>query len=183
MNSVATSLEDVYILEPYCHQDERGFFLEAFRQDDFESLLGHPVCFVQDNHSFSMPYVLRGLHMQVGDCPQAKLVRVLRGGIFDVVVDLRPSSSSYRKWFGTYLSEENKRQLWIPEGCAHGFLVLSQASDILYKTNNYWSSKDEICICWDDPELAIEWPLPVGMLPTLSKKDSEGVKVSDLCPL
>lgn len=176
MKAYPTSLPDVLIIEPTVHQDHRGFFFESFREDSFNQLIGRPIHFVQDNHSRSSKGVLRGLHYQVQQ-PQGKLIRVIEGKIFDVAVDLRQHSPTFGQYVATILSAHNKKIIWIPEGFAHGFLVLSQTAQLLYKTTNYWMPGDEMCIKWDDPTLAINWPLQTA--PVLSKKDTAGHAFSD----
>lgn len=177
MNVVATSIPDVLILEPKVFGDARGFFFESFNQRVFDQIAGEKTSFVQDNHSRSGKGVLRGLHYQVKH-PQGKLVRVARGAVFDVTVDIRPDSPTFGKWVGVELSEDNHRQLWIPPGLAHGFLVLSESADFLYKTTDYYAPEYERSIRWDDPDLRIEWPLESP--PTLSRKDSEARLFADL---
>lgn len=164
-----TALPDVLLLEPRVFGDERGFFFESFNQRDFESVTGLEVNFVQDNHSRSAQGVLRGLHYQIKH-PQGKLVRVTQGAVFDVVVDLRRSSSSFGKWMGIELSESNKRQLWIPPGFAHGFLVTSDTAEFLYKTTDYWFPEYERSLIWNDPDVGIDWPLDNP--PVLANKDA-----------
>lgn len=164
-----TALPDVLLLEPRVFGDERGFFFESFNQRDFESVTGLEVNFVQDNHSRSAKGVLRGLHYQIKH-PQGKLVRVTQGAVFDVVVDLRRSSSSFGKWMGIELSESNKRQLWIPPGFAHGFLVTSDTAEFLYKTTDYWFPEYERSLIWNDPDVGIDWPLDNP--PVLANKDA-----------
>ena len=154
-----------------------GFFLESFNARSFEELAGVHPGFVQDNHSRSSQGVLRGLHYQIRQ-PQGKLVRVVTGEVFDVAVDLRRSSPTFGHWFGHRLSADNKLQLWIPAGFAHGFLVLSESADFLYKTTDYWAPEHERCIAWNDPELAIDWPLD-GITPQVSAKDAQGVPFRD----
>lgn len=171
MKVTTTEFPGLLLIEPEVFVDERGFFFESFNQKKFEQLIGRPVQFVQDNHSRSARNVLRGLHYQV-ERSQGKLVHVIAGEVFDVSVDLRRSSPTFGKWFGVLLSEENKRMLWIPEGFAHGFLVLSEFAESLYKTTDYWSPEHERCIMWNDPDLAIAWPLTVT--PQLSAKDMAG---------
>jgi dTDP-4-dehydrorhamnose 3,5-epimerase len=166
------AIPDVYLIEPQVFGDERGFFFESFNHAKFEQAIGRKVQFVQDNHSKSSKNVLRGLHYQV-QRPQGKLVRVTQGEVFDVAVDIRPGSNTYGQWVGEVLSAENKKQLWIPEGLAHGFLVLSETAEFLYKTTDYYSPESERCIIWNDPTLAIEWPL--SGTPNLSLKDSKGI--------
>ncbi len=171
MKVTTTEFPGLLLIEPEVFADQRGFFFESFNQRKFEQLIGRPVQFVQDNHSRSARNVLRGLHYQV-DRSQGKLVHVIAGEVFDVSVDLRRSSPTFGKWFGVHLSEENKRMLWIPEGFAHGFLVLSEFAESLYKTTDYWSPEHERCIIWNDPDLAIAWPLTAT--PQLSAKDMAG---------
>lgn len=158
MNIIKTEIPEVIIFEPKVFGDERGFFLESFNQKIFQEATGLKRDFVQDNHSKSSKGVLRGLHYQLPPMAQGKLVRVVHGEVFDVAVDLRKSSPTFGKWVGVHLSAENKRQLWIPEGFAHGFLTLSDTAEFLYKTTNYYSPKDEGAIAWNDTELAIAWP-------------------------
>ncbi len=176
MKVLETDIADVKIFEPTVHGDSRGFFLESFNERDFGEFLGREVRFVQDNHSRSERGVLRGLHYQINHA-QAKLVRVVRGEIFDVAVDLRKRSPTFGKWFGTRLSAENFRQIWIGEGFAHGFLVTSDIADVLYKTTDFYSPSDERCISWCDAELAIEWP--VDGEPKLSDRDRQGTPFRD----
>jgi dTDP-4-dehydrorhamnose 3,5-epimerase len=174
----ATSLEipDVLLIEPAVFGDSRGFFFESFNQAKFEAAVGRPVTFVQDNHSRSARRVLRGLHYQIRQ-PQGKLVRVVHGEVFDVAVDLRSSSPTFGKWVGALLSAENKKQLWVPDGFAHGFVVLSDSADFLYKTTNYYAPAHERCIIWNDPEIGIEWPIKGA--PSLSTKDGQGLLLND----
>lgn len=174
----ATEIPGVLILEPRVFGDERGFFLESFNQRAFNQATGMDVQFVQDNHSRSAKGVLRGLHYQVAPHAQGKLVRVVRGSVFDVAVDIRPGSATFGKWVGVELSEENHRQVWIPPGLAHGFLVTSASADFIYKTTDYYEPAAERCIAWNDPTLAIDWPLQ-GMAPALSSKDSLAPPLSD----
>lgn len=169
MNVVETSIPDVLILEPIIFGDSRGFFFESFNEKVFREATGVVAHFVQDNHSRSARGVLRGLHYQI-EQPQGKLVRCTHGEVFDVAVDIRPHSPTFGKWVGAILSEENKRQMWIPPGLAHGFLVLSDSADFLYKTTEYYAPQHERAILWNDPELAISWPLPGE--PLLSAKDT-----------
>jgi len=176
MNVVATNIPDVKILEPKVFGDDRGFFFESFNKKIFSELTGVNCQFVQDNHSRSTKGVLRGLHYQIKQT-QGKLVRVVSGEVFDVAVDIRAKSATFGKWFGCVLSEENKRQLWIPEGFAHGFLVLSPEAEFLYKTTDYYSAEHERCISWNDPKLAIQWPIEND--PELSMKDREGALFKD----
>jgi len=163
-----TSIPDVLIIEPAVFGDERGFFYESFNQRAWQAATGLDTVFVQDNHSRSARNVLRGLH------PQGKLVRVIAGEVFDVAVDIRKRSPSFGKWVGVMLSAGNKRQIWVPEGFAHGFLVVSETAEFLYKTTDYWYPEYERSIVWDDPDLAINWPL-VGE-PLLAKKDAEACR-------
>lgn len=172
MKAVPTSIPDVLVIEPKVFGDARGFFLESFNQQQFESAIGRRVGFVQDNHSRSLRGVLRGLHYQIHRA-QGKLVRVIRGSVFDVAVDMRRSSSSFGHWIGVELSEENHRQLWIPEGFAHGFLVLSESADFVYKTTEYYAPEGERCVAWNDPDIGIDWP--VTGQPLLSAKDQQGL--------
>jgi len=172
MNVVRTEIADVLILEPRVFADDRGFFFESFNQRVFEGAVGGPVMFVQDNHSHSRKNVLRGLHHQV-EQPQGKLVRAVSGSIWDVAVDIRPQSPTFGRWVGAELSAENKRQIWIPPGLAHGFLVLSDTAEVLYKTTDFYSPAHERTIRWDDPTLAIAWPLTGP--PQVSGKDAAGV--------
>ncbi|HBZ98697.1 MAG TPA: dTDP-4-dehydrorhamnose 3,5-epimerase, partial [Pseudomonas sp.] len=157
MKVVETSIPDVLIIEPKVFGDERGFFYESFNAAAFEAATGLKRQFVQDNHSKSQRGVLRGLHYQIQQ-PQGKLVRVVAGEVFDVAVDLRKSSPSFGRWFGTHLSAQNQRQLWIPEGFAHGFVVLSESAEFLYKTTDYYAPEHERSLLWNDPELGIQWP-------------------------
>ena len=177
MKATQLELEGLYLLEPEVFEDDRGFFFESFNQAKFERAIGRQVTFVQDNHSKSFKGVLRGLHYQ-DPKPQGKLVRVTQGEIFDVVVDIRPDSPTYGRWIGNYLSAENKKQHWIPEGFAHGFLVLSDTAEFLYKTTDFYAPECEVCIAWDDPTLAIHWPLDGP--PKLSGKDQQGIAFTAL---
>lgn len=169
MKVTPTKIQDVLIIEPTVHADERGFFMESFNQRRFNEAVGCSVNFVQDNHSRSLKGVLRGLHYQQHQA-QGKLVRVLRGAVYDVAVDLRKSSPTLGQWFGIELSEENKKQLWIPPGLAHGFLVISEFADVLYKTTDYYAPEFEHAIHWSSKRLSIEWPV-AALSPILSKKD------------
>lgn len=171
MEITATSIPDVLIIEPKVFGDERGFFFESFNARTFEQDTGLKREFVQDNHSKSAKNVLRGLHYQVQQ-PQGKLVRVTLGAVFDVAVDLRKNSLTFGQWVGVHLSAENKKQLWVPEGFAHGFLVLSETAEFLYKTTDYYSSGHERCIAWNDSQLGIRWPLDGA--PLISTKDTLG---------
>ena len=176
MKVSTTSLPGVLIIEPLVRHDARGFFLESFHQKAFRHATGQDVAFVQDNHSRSAQGVLRGLHYQVQQT-QGKLVRVLRGSVFDVAVDVRRASSTFGRWTGVELTEFNQRQLWIPPGFAHGFLVTSASADVFYKTTDYYAPEFERCIAWNDPALGIEWPLEVE--PQLSVKDRAGLAFAD----
>lgn len=171
MKATPLAIPDVILIEPKVFGDERGFFFESFNQAQFEQAIGKSVQFVQDNHSRSAKHVLRGLHYQIQQ-PQGKLVRVVQGEVFDVAVDLRKSSKTFGQWVGEILSAENKRQLWIPEGFAHGFVVLSDTAEFLYKTTDYYAPAHERCILWNDETLAIHWP--AGIQPILSAKDAQG---------
>lgn len=170
-----TTLSEVLILEPKVFGDDRGFFLESFNERDFVSATGLSVRFVQDNHSQSKKGVMRGLHYQL-DQPQGKLVRVTQGEVFDVSVNLQRNHPEFGRWAGVHLSAQNKKQLWIPPGFAHGFLVLSERADVMYKTTDYYSPAAERCLLWNDPALAIAWPLTAlaGTAPTLTPKDLAG---------
>ncbi|GAB3479486.1 dTDP-4-dehydrorhamnose 3,5-epimerase [Azotobacter salinestris] len=172
MQAIQTEIPDVFIIEPKVFGDERGFFFESFNARRFAELTGADPQFVQDNHSRSVKGVLRGLHYQIRQ-PQGKLVRVVAGEVWDVAVDLRRSSPTFGKWVGVTLSAENKRQLWIPEGFAHGFVVVSEAAEFLYKTTDYWAPEHERSIIWNDPTLNLPWPLEGE--PSLSAKDRQGV--------
>jgi dTDP-4-dehydrorhamnose 3,5-epimerase len=172
MKATPLAIPDVVLIEPKVFGDERGFFFESFNQAQFEAAIGKPVrSFVQDNHSRSAKNVLRGLHYQIQQ-PQGKLVHVVQGEVFDVAVDLRKSSPTFGQWVGTILSAENKRLLWIPEGFAHSFVVLSDTAEFLYKTTDYYAPVHERCILWNDATLQIEWPK--GIQPILSAKDAQG---------
>jgi dTDP-4-dehydrorhamnose 3,5-epimerase len=177
MNIVATSIPDVLIFEPRVFGDDRGFFFESFNERAFEEAVGRKTSFVQDNHSRSQRGVLRGLHYQIEN-PQGKLVRVATGNVLDIAVDIRRGSPTFGQSVAVLLSEENKRQLWIPEGFAHGFVVLSETADFLYKTTDYYNPAAERCIAWNDPTLAIDWQLD-GLEPRLSAKDQQGKALAD----
>ncbi|MFM5387964.1 dTDP-4-dehydrorhamnose 3,5-epimerase [Aeromonas veronii] len=172
MNVIKTSIPDVLIFEPKVFGDERGFFFESFNHNLFEEAVGYPVNFVQDNHSKSSKGVLRGLHYQLPPHAQGKLVRCVAGEVFDVAVDIRKSSPTFGQWIGVHLSGENKRQLWIPEGFAHGFVTLSDTAEFLYKTTNYYCVASDRGIAWNDEQLAVVWPIE-GMNLTLSDKDQK----------
>jgi len=171
-------ITDLLLIEPETFYDERGFFYESYNQKEFDMAVNRKVNFVQDNHSKSSKGVLRGLHFQTSPYEQAKLVRVIQGSIFDVAVDIRKNSPTYGKWEGAILSDENKMQFWIPEGFAHGFLVLSDTADVIYKTNNFYSKKHEKCILWNDEKLGIEWPFSRNII--LSSKDKNGVSFDEV---
>ncbi len=173
-------IPEVLLLEPRVFGDERGFFFESYNQREFAALLGETVAFVQDNHSRSSKGVLRGLHYQIQH-PQGKLVRVVQGEVFDVAVDIRPSSPTFGQWAGATLTAENKQQLWIPPGFAHGFVVLSESAEFLYKTTDYWFPQFERCIAWNDPELAVAWPSLGTESPIISAKDAQGMSFQDAC--
>jgi len=176
MKVTRTEIPDVLIIEPQVFGDARGFFLESWNEKAFREATGVQLPFVQDNHSRSARGVLRGLHYQL-DQPQGKLVRVVNGTVFDVAVDLRKSSKTFGRWVGVELSAEGFRQLWIPPGFGHGFLVLSESADFLYKTTDYYAPKHERCITWNDPDIGIQWP--AGLSPQLSAKDAAGARLRD----
>lgn len=171
MNVISTAIPDVLIIEPKVFGDARGFFYESFNQAKFEAAISRQVNFVQDNHSRSSKNVLRGLHYQIQQ-PQGKLVRVVQGSVFDVALDIRKSSPTFGQHIALELSAENKRMLWIPEGFAHGFMVLSETAEFLYKTTDYWAPEFERSIAWNDPAINIQWPIQGE--PTLSAKDQQG---------
>ncbi len=177
MKAIPTAIPDVLLLEPVVYTDARGYFLESWNYCTFRDATGLEADFVQDNHSRSLKGTLRGLHYQIRH-PQGKLVRVVSGSVFDVAVDLRKRSESFGKWVGIELSAENHRQLWIPQGFAHGFLILSDYADFLYKTTDYYAPQSERCLQWNDPELAIDWPLEGE--PVLSAKDANGRRFSEI---
>ena len=176
MKLTKTTIPDVFLIEPDVFGDNRGFFFESFNKKVFQDTAKIEAEFVQDNHSHSSKNILRGLHYQIKQ-PQGKIVRVISGEVFDVAVDLRKSSATFGQWVGARLSAENKRQIWIPPGFAHGFLVLSEEADFLYKTTDYYSPEHERCIRWDDATLAIDWPCQ--QRPSVSDKDSDGVSFDD----
>jgi dTDP-4-dehydrorhamnose 3,5-epimerase len=176
MQVTSLAIPDVFLIEPTVFGDSRGFFYESFNQRLFDEATGNSQQFVQDNHSRSAKGVLRGLHYQIRQ-PQGKLVRVVRGAVFDVAVDVRRSSPTFGRWVGEELSEENRRQLWVPPGFAHGFVVLSDTAEFLYKTTDYYAPAHERCIAWNDPDLAIDWRLE-GLQPLLSAKDAKGAKLA-----
>lgn len=177
MQATRLAIPDVVLLEPKVFGDARGFFFESFNQQAFNDATGTHYQFVQDNHSRSSRGVLRGLHYQIQQ-PQGKLVRVVRGAVFDVAVDIRKSSPTFGQWVGAELSEDNHRQLWVPPGFAHGFIVLSETADFLYKTTDYYAPQHERCIAWDDVQIGIAWP-EVGVQPVLSAKDAQGLRLLD----
>ncbi len=171
MKATPTAIPEVIVLKPKIFGDSRGFFFESFNQKQFNEVIGQDIQFVQDNHSRSTKGVLRGLHYQI-ERPQGKLVRVVRGAVYDVAVDIRRSSPTFGQWVGMELNEQNHRQLWIPAGFAHGFVVLSDAADFLYKTTDYYAPDFERCIVWDDPDIDIQWPMNES--PLVSVKDKLG---------
>ncbi|MEY2633560.1 MAG: dTDP-4-dehydrorhamnose 3,5-epimerase [Pseudomonadota bacterium] len=174
MKAETTHLDGVLRVLPQVFGDSRGFFMESFNRARFAELSGLDLDFVQDNHSRSQRQVLRGLHYQLAPHAQGKLVRVVRGAVYDVVVDIRPGSPTFGQWLGEALSEDNQVQLWVPPGLAHGFMVLSDSADFLYKTTDYYAPASERCIAWNDPELAVDWPLN-GLAPLVSAKDAQGM--------
>ena len=174
MKATPQSIPDVILFEPKVFGDARGFFFESFNHARFEEAVGRPVRFVQDNHSKSTKGVLRGLHYQVQQA-QGKLVRVVQGEVFDVAVDIRRSSPTFGQWVGVHLTADNKHQLWVPEGFAHGFVVLSETAEFLYKTTDYYAPAHERSILWNDPDLGIDWP--ISCAPTLSSKDSNAARI------
>lgn len=176
MKAIPTAIPAVLIIEPKVFGDTRGFFFESFNQRAFSQATGLDVNFVQDNHSRSAKGVLRGLHYQIRQ-PQGKLVRVVRGAVFDVTVDIRKSSATFGQWVGVELTEDNHRQLWIPPGFAHGFYVLSDSADFLYKTTDYYAPEFERSLVWNDPKIAIDWPLDTQ--PIVSAKDAQGMSLTD----
>ena len=176
MKVTDTKIPEVKLIEPKVFEDERGFFFESFNQKKFEDAIGRELRFLQDNHSKSRKGVLRGLHYQLAPCAQEKLVRVVRGEVFDIAVDIRRSSPTFGQWIGEILSTENKRQLWIPQGFAHGFFTLSETAEILYKASNEYVPHLERTIRWDDKILSIEWPTQT---PLLSPRDQRGQSLSD----
>lgn len=177
MKVTPLAIPDVILLEPKVFGDARGFFLESYNQESFRQATGLNLQFVQDNHSRSSKGVLRGLHYQLAPKAQGKLVRVVSGAVFDVAVDVRKSSSTFGQWVGAELSEENHRQMWIPPGFAHGFVVLSETADFLYKTTDYYAPELERCIAWNDPTIGIQWPANIN--PVLSDKDKEGKALNE----
>lgn len=177
MNIIKTDIHDAVVVEPKVFGDERGFFLETFQADRYQDMLGITQSFVQDNHSRSSKNVLRGLHFQISK-PQGKLVRVVRGEVFDVAVDIRKNSPTYGQWAGVLLNEDNKRQFWVPPGLAHGFVVLSDVADFEYKCTDYYDPSDEGGLMWNDPAVGILWP--EGLEPLLSAKDQAGLSLAEL---
>jgi dTDP-4-dehydrorhamnose 3,5-epimerase len=178
MKVTPMSLPEVLLLEPKCFGDERGFFMESFNQRQFDEAVGYPVTFVQDNHSRSAKGVLRGLHYQLPPHAQGKLVRVVTGAVFDVAVDMRRDSPTFGRWVGEELSATNHRMMWIPAGFAHGFLVLSDVADFLYKTTDYYAPHAEAAVRWNAPEIGVAWP-PTGVPPQLSEKDRQAPGFAD----
>ncbi|MFK8068616.1 MAG: dTDP-4-dehydrorhamnose 3,5-epimerase [Gammaproteobacteria bacterium] len=176
MKFIRTNIPDVVIIEPKVFGDERGFFFESFNEKNFHEFLNQKLTFVQDNHSRSTQHVLRGLHYQIKQ-PQGKLVRVVSGEVYDVAVDLRKGSATFGKAVGEIISEQNKRMLWIPPGFAHGFIVLSETTEFLYKTTDYYAPEHERTLAWNDPSLNIKWPISVK--PTLSEKDQTGIHLNE----
>jgi len=174
---IEASIPDVLILEPTVHKVDDGFFFESFNSRDFAQATGLDVSFIQDNHSLSERHVLRGLHYQIQH-PQGKLLRVIKGTVLDVSVDLRRSSTTFGQWVGCELSDKNHRQLWVPPGFAHGFVVLSERAEFLYKTTDYWYPEHERCLLWDDPAIGIDWQLN-GVVPKLAPKDADGKPLSE----
>ncbi|MGK0703510.1 dTDP-4-dehydrorhamnose 3,5-epimerase [Yokenella regensburgei] len=177
MNVIKTAIPDVLIFEPKVFGDERGFFFESFNHKLFEGVVGHSVTFVQDNHSKSSKGVLRGLHYQLPPYTQGKLVRCTAGEVFDVAVDIRKNSPTFGQWVGVHLSGENKRQLWVPEGFAHGFYVISDNAEFVYKCTDYYHPQSECSILWDDKKIDISWP--IELKPILSDKDKHGKSMDD----
>jgi len=176
MKVLDTSIQGCFIIQPRVFEDSRGFFLETYQEERYAKMLNTELPFVQDNHSRSQVGVLRGLHFQKTK-PQGKLVRVVCGEVFDVAVDIRPDSPTFRQWQGVYLSEQNKKQLWVPPGLAHGFAVVSEIADLEYKCTDYYDPADEACLAWDDPVLNVDWPINN---PILSDKDKRGVSLGEL---
>mgnify|MGYP003624925862 FL=1 len=177
MNATELAIPGVFVLEPKVFGDERGFFYESFNANVFEQLTGRSTDFVQDNHSRSSRGVLRGLHFQLAPRAQAKLVRVVQGEIFDVAVDVRPESKTFGEWVSQTLSAENRKQLWIPEGFAHGFLTMSETAEVLYKTNGLYAPEFERCVLWNDASIGIDWPMTSGLV--ISEKDRAGQALSE----
>ena len=178
MRAIPLTIPDIILFEPRVFDDDRGFFFESFNQKIFEEIVGIATTFVQDNHSKSTKDVLRGLHYQIHPKAQGKLIRAIQGEIFDVVVDIRKDSPTFGQWVGEELSADNKKQLWIPPGFAHGFLTLSDTAEIIYKTTVFYAPEFERCIIWNDTEIGIEWP--IHNTPFLSRKDQDGVSLLDV---
>ena len=178
MKAIPLTIPDIILFEPKVFGDDRGFFFESFNQNDFEEIAGISPTFVQDNHSKSTKGVLRGLHYQLQPKAQGKLIRAIQGEIFDVVVDIRKDSPTFGQWLGEVLSADNKKQLWIPLGFAHGFLTLSESAEVLYKATDFYAPEFERCIAWNDTEIGIEWPIQNA--PLLSGKDQAGVSLYDV---
>ena len=174
-------ISDLFLITPKIFQDARGHFYESWNKNLFNNSIGREIDFVQDNQSSSYKGVIRGLHYQINPYPQGKLVKCLKGEIFDVAIDLRQSSKTFCEWTGVYLSEDNKKQIWIPEGFAHGFLAISKVADVLYKTNNFWKKDFERCIKWNDKKIGIEWPLNKINLsrPLISLKDENALTLEE----
>ena len=172
-----TAIPDVLVIEPKVFGDNRGWFTESFNANDFAKASNLNTVFVQDNHSFSRQWTLRGLHYQLKHT-QGKLVRVTAGSVFDVAVDLRKDSATFAKWVGVELSAKNHKQLWIPPGFAHGFLVLSESAEFLYKTTDYYDPQSEVCLSWCDPSIKIDWPIPLGKQVLLNAKDAAGLPLA-----
>ena len=174
LKATPTAISDVLVLEPTVFGDNRGWFTESFNASDFAKATGLDVPFVQDNHSFSRQWTLRGMHYQM-EHTQGKLVRVIAGSVFDVAVDLRKEASTFGQWVGVELNAQNHKQLWVPPGFAHGFLVLSETAEFVYKTTDYYDPQSEVCLSWCDPTVAIEWPIPLGKQALLNAKDAAGL--------
>jgi dTDP-4-dehydrorhamnose 3,5-epimerase len=174
LKAMPTAISDVLVLEPAVFGDNRGWFTESFNASDFAKATGLDVPFVQDNHSFSRQWTLRGMHYQM-EHTQGKLVRVIAGSVFDVAVDLRKQAATFGQWVGVELSAQNHKQLWVPPGFAHGFLVLSETAEFVYKTTDYYDPQSEVCLSWCDPTVAIEWPIPLGKQALLNAKDADGL--------
>ncbi|WP_342324567.1 dTDP-4-dehydrorhamnose 3,5-epimerase [Kosakonia sp. BYX6] len=180
MNIIKTDIADVLLFEPKVFSDDRGFFFESFNRKLFEDVTGVTGEFVQDNHSKSKKNVLRGLHLQQEPFAQGKLVRCVQGSVFDVAVDLRPGSASFGQWVGSELTAENKHQLWIPKGFAHGFYVLSDSAEVIYKCVGYYAPQSELSLRWDDKDVDIAWPIPAAQVPLLSAKDANALGLKDI---
>jgi dTDP-4-dehydrorhamnose 3,5-epimerase len=181
MNIIKTDIHDVLMFEPKVYEDQRGFFMESFNQRAFDEAIGRKIEFVQDNHSKSCRGVLRGLHFQLPPYAQGKLVRCVAGEVFDVAVDIRKDSLTFGHWIGVNLSAENKRQLWIPEGFAHGFVVLSDTAEFIYKTTNYYHPESDRGIIWNDPQLSIKWPAMEFILSEKDKKQASFAQYKEQC--